>query len=145
MAYPGNRDPRDPRDPRYNENLTDQALPGEINRDFDDPAAYDDPALRADPAVPSPRDYPRGTSAPRGIAGATLAIAIVLLAVIAFSFMGGADDETATVVPDTAPIGTDRTPTASITPDGAAEGATEVTIPPIAPADPAQPVQPAPR
>ncbi len=142
MAYPGNRDPRDPRDPRYDENLTDPALPGEINRDFDDPATYDDPALRADPAVPSPRDYPRGTSAPRGIAGATLAVAIVLLAVIAFSFMGGADNETATVVPgETAPIGTDATPTASITPDGE----TDAAIPPIEPADPAEPVQPAPR
>ena len=70
----------------------------------------------------------------------------MLLAVIAFSFMGGADNQTATVVPDdTVPIGTDRTPTASITPDGAADGTGEAAIPPIAPADPAEPVQPAPQ
>ncbi|WP_187968789.1 hypothetical protein [Aquibium microcysteis] len=150
MAYPGNRDPRDPRNPetRHADRLVDPVVPGAIDRDYDDPLAYEDPAIRDNPAYVQPRDYPRPSAAPRGLAGATLAVAIVLLAVIAFSFMGGADtNETAVNTPEvTQPLGTDDAPTASITPDEPAAAAPAdggETLPPISPADPAQPVQPA--
>ncbi|MDN2582276.1 hypothetical protein [Aquibium sp. ELW1220] len=150
MAYPGNRDPRDPRDPdpRSAGRLVDSVVPGAIDRDYDDPLAYDDPAIRDNPAYVQPRDYPKASSAPRGLAGATLAVAIVLLAVIAFSFMGGADNNEAAVTTPgvTQPLGTDNAPTASITPDAPATAsplAANETLPPIQPADPAEPVQPA--
>ncbi|MFN3546272.1 MAG: hypothetical protein ACK4U0_02175 [Mesorhizobium sp.] len=144
MAYPN-----DPRDPRNPDRLVDPVAPGAIVRDYDAPAAYEDPAIRDNPAYVPPRDYPRASSAPRGLAGATLAVAVVLLAVLAFSFMGGADtNETAVVTPEvTQPLDTDNTPTASIPADepAAAEepAAADETLPPIQPADPAQPVQPA--
>ena len=127
MAYPDNRDPRVPRSP---DRLVDPVVPGAIVRDYDDPAAHEDPAIRDNPAHVQPRDYPRASSAPRGLAGATLAVAVVLLAVLAYSFMGGSDtDETAVVQPEvTQPLGTDNAPTASIADE---------------PATPAQPVQPA--
>lgn len=146
MAYPNDRDPRDPRNP---DRLVDPVAPGAIARDYDDPAAYDDPAICDNPAYVQPRDYPRASSAPRGLAGATLAVAVVLLAVLAFSFMGGADtDETAVVEPDvTQPLGTDNAPTASITEEepAAAEepAATDRALPPIEPDDPAEPIRPA--
>ncbi|RST88382.1 hypothetical protein EJC49_01410 [Aquibium carbonis] len=152
MAYPDNRDPRnarDPRDPNAPDRLVDPIVPGAIVRDYDEPLTQDDPALRNDPAYVQPRDYPRASSAPRGLAGATLAVAIVLLAVIAFSFMGGADtNETAGVTPEvTQPMGTDNTPTASIPAEQPAPAnepaAADETLPPIQPADPAQPIQPA--
>lgn len=147
MAYPNDRDPRDPRNP---DRLVDPVVPGAIVRDYDAPAAYEDPAIRDNPAYVPPRDYPRASSAPRGLAGATLAVAVVLLAVLAFSFMGGADtNETAVVEPQvTQPLGTDNAPTASINdeePAAAAEepAASDEELPPIEPNDPAQPVQPA--
>lgn len=150
MAYPGNRDPRDPRNPgtRNPDRLVDPVVPGAIDRDYDEPLAYEDPAIRDNPAYVQPRDYPKASAAPRGLAGATLAVAIVLLAVIAFSFMGGADtNETAVTTPEvTQPLGTDDAPTASITPDepaAANQPAANETLPPIQPADPAEPVQPA--
>lgn len=152
MAYPDNRDPRNPRDPREPngpDRLVDPIVPGAIVRDYDDPLNEDDPALRTDSAYVPPRAYPRASSAPRGLAGATLAVAIVLLAVIAFSFMGGSDtNETAGVTPEvTQPMATDNTPTASIPAEQPAPAgepaATGETLPPIQPANPAQPVQPA--
>lgn len=152
MAYPDNRYPQNPRDPRVSnapDRLDDPIVPGAIVRDYDDPLYEDDPALRADNAHVPPRDHPPASSAPRGLAGATLAVAIVLLAVIAFSFMGGADtNETAVTTPEvTQPLGTDNTPTASIPAEQPATAnepaATGETLPPIQPADPAQPVQPA--
>ncbi len=150
MAYPDKRDPRDPRSPDpHTDRFADPVMPGAIDRDYDDPLSYEDPAIRDNPAYVPPRDYPRASSAPRGLAGATLAVAIVLLAVIAFSFMGGADtNDTAVVSPEvTQPLGTDNAPTASITRDEPAgadvPAVSGETLPPIQPADPAQPVQPA--
>jgi type IV secretory pathway VirB10-like protein len=145
MAYPGNRDPRAPRNP---EPTIEPIVPGAIERDYDDPLTYDDPGLLDNPAYVQPRDYPRESSAPRGLAGATLAVAIVLLAVIAFSFMGGADTNETAVAPEvTQPLGTDNAPTASITPDEPAPAqkpaASGEALPPIQPVDPAEPVQPA--
>ena len=145
MAYPGNRDPRET---RTADRFADPVVPGAIERDYDDPLSYEDPAIRDNPAYVPPRDFPRASSAPRGLAGATLAVAIVLLAVIAFSFMGGADtSDTAVVAPEvTQPLGTDNAPTASITRDEpgiADEPAAAGELPPIRPADPAEPLQPA--
>ncbi|MFC3641071.1 hypothetical protein [Aquibium oceanicum] len=127
MTYPGRRPDVDPVDPAGRD-YSDPAAPGAIERDV------------PDPAVPDPRAYPRTTSSPRGIAAATIAVAIILLAVIAFSFLGNGPDDQVTVAPEAAPVeGTiDQAPTASISPDG------DAAIPPIQPNNSAEPVETAP-
>ncbi len=128
MTYPGRRPELDPADDPAGRVYSDPARPGAIDRDV------------PDPAVPDPHAYPRSTSSPRGIAAATIAVAIILLAVIAFSFLGNGPDEQVTVAPEAGQVeGTvDTAPTASITPEGGE------AIPPIQHNNPAEPVETAP-
>lgn len=133
----------DPRHPDYDP-ANDPARPvrpGPIERD---PA---DPAHRVDPH----RD-PRIGSSSRGLAGATIAVAIVLLAVLAFAFMGGGTTDEAALPPGTVAEDPANPATGAIEPDtapvdGEAPAGGAAPVDGAAPAGGApaeQPIQPAP-
>lgn len=93
-------DPRnDPARPVY---------PGSIERDIVTPSEQIDP--RVDPRM-------NGSS--RGLTGAAVVVAIVLIAIAAFSFFGSGSTDQASVPAGDGPVvqGTDNPPTASITPE----------------------------
>ena len=95
----------DPRRPEYDP--LRPTRPGPIERDLADPAARLDPY--SDPRIAGPR---------RGIAGATLAVAAVLLAVLAFAFFGGGTSDQASAPPPAGVVeGGDNTATGSINPN----------------------------
>lgn len=132
----------DPRHPDYDpaNDPSRPVRPGPIERDLADPAHRIDPH----------RD-PRAGYSSRGLAGATIAVAIVLLAVLAFAFMGGGTTDEAALPPGT--VTEDPATTGAIEPDTApvdgqapVDGAAPVdgTAPVDGAAPAEQPAQPAP-
>lgn len=119
----------DPRHPDYDPatDPTRPVRPGPIDRDLTDPAHRIDPY-----------NDPRIGSSSRGLAGATIAVAIVLLAVLAFAFMGGGTTDEAALPPGTVAEDPNNPATGAIVPDEPVEPAPPAAEP--APADGSAPI-----
>jgi hypothetical protein len=122
----------DPRHPDYDpaNDPTRPVGPGPVDRDLTDPA------LRIDPY-----NDPRIASPSRGLTGATIAVAVVLLAVLAFAFLGGTSTDEASIAPGTVVEDPNNPATGAIEPGTA--GVEPDQAPAAAPADPVAPAEPA--
>lgn len=117
----------DPRRPDYDP-ANDPARPvgpGPVDRGVADSMARD------------PYAEPRAANSSRGLAGATIAVAVVLLAVLAFAFMGGTGTDEAALPPGTVAEDPNNPATGAIEPDTAPISETQPA--PVSPIDGTQP------